>query len=209
MAPRNSPRQNKVIFFDIGNVLVGFDAATAARKIAWRLSLNPFKIARYLWDSTLVDDIERGIMTPRQLYQKFSSEFGYAGDFAQFTALWCGHFELKKDSVALFRALARRYPIYLLSNINDLHYRHIKRRYAFVGEASGLVLSYRLGLRKPEPAIYRAALKMAGVRPGQSLFIDDLQENVDSARKLGIPSIRFTDAVSLREELRALGLLIK
>ena len=105
--------------------------------------------------------------------------------------------------------MARRYPTYLLSNINDLHYKHIRRHYSFLRHARGAVLSYRLGLRKPEPAIYRAALKMAGARASRAIFIDDIQENVESALKLGIKAIRFSDAQSLRRELSSLGLIVK
>ncbi|MGA3263281.1 MAG: HAD-IA family hydrolase [Terracidiphilus sp.] len=64
-----------------------------------------------------------------------------------------------------------------------------------------------LGLRKPEPAIYRRALDILG-RPAQRvLFIDDRAENVAGAAAAGIKAIRFVDADSLRRELESLGVL--
>jgi putative hydrolase of the HAD superfamily len=64
-----------------------------------------------------------------------------------------------------------------------------------------------VGLRKPEPAIYRRALDILGVAPERVLFIDDRQENVDGGAKAGMKAIRFTGEDALRETLRELGVL--
>jgi putative hydrolase of the HAD superfamily len=62
-----------------------------------------------------------------------------------------------------------------------------------------------LGLRKPEPAIYRRALDILGSDPARTLFIDDRQENVDGAVTSGMKAIRFTGAEALRAQLGELG----
>jgi putative hydrolase of the HAD superfamily len=64
-----------------------------------------------------------------------------------------------------------------------------------------------LGLRKPEPAIYKRALDILGKQPERVLFIDDRQENVDGARGVGIKGLRFDGADSLRRDLASLGVL--
>ncbi len=71
----------------------------------------------------------------------------------------------------------------------------------------GVVVSGRLGVVKPDPAIYRAALDLARVEPAAALFVDDSQANVDGARALGMRSLRFSDAATTRSELVELGLL--
>jgi putative hydrolase of the HAD superfamily len=64
-----------------------------------------------------------------------------------------------------------------------------------------------LGLRKPEPAIYRRALDILG-RPAQRvLFIDDRVENVAGAAAAGIKAIRFEGADGLRRELESFGVM--
>ena len=70
----------------------------------------------------------------------------------------------------------------------------------------GSILSHELGLRKPDPAIYRAALKLSGTKAEETVFVDDLKSNVESARKLGFQAIRFRDAEDLRRRFDALGL---
>ncbi|MGD0732846.1 MAG: HAD family phosphatase [Terracidiphilus sp.] len=64
-----------------------------------------------------------------------------------------------------------------------------------------------LGLRKPEPAIYRRALDILGGPAERILFIDDREENVAGASAAGIKAIQFNGAQSLRLELVSLGVL--
>ena len=62
-----------------------------------------------------------------------------------------------------------------------------------------------LGLRKPDEAIYRAALQITQRAPQECIFIDDREVNLECPRALGMRTIQFHDAVQLRRELRANG----
>ncbi|MGA9062858.1 MAG: HAD-IA family hydrolase [Terracidiphilus sp.] len=64
-----------------------------------------------------------------------------------------------------------------------------------------------MGLRKPEPAMYRRALDILGSAPYRTLFIDDREENVAGAAAAGMKAIRFMGAEALRSELKRLGAL--
>ena len=62
-------------------------------------------------------------------------------------------------------------------------------------------------LLKPDPAIYYLALDRFGLRPGEALFVDDRQINVDGAEAIGMKAHLFTSAQALRARLEAEGLL--
>ena len=64
-----------------------------------------------------------------------------------------------------------------------------------------------VGLRKPSPEAYLAALKAVGRRAEEVVFVDDSQANCDAARALGIAAIRFESAAALRPELQRTGVL--
>ena len=64
--------------------------------------------------------------------------------------------------------------------------------------------SFDLGCRKPDEEIYLKALKLAGAKPEDSLFIDDVMINIDTARSLGIKTIHYKDPQNLYDELRNL-----
>lgn len=196
----------KAVFFDIGNVLLRFSNKRIIRKIAWAVGRHPIKVARHIWKGRIVDRIERGEVTGEEIHALFVSELGYTGDFARFKILWCDHFTLDRGSFAVLKSLSNKLPTYLLSNTNALHIEHIRERYAFPSIVKGAILSHELNLRKPQREIYEAALKMSGTAPEETIFIDDLEENCEGARKAGLHAIRYRGSKDLRKRLEALGL---
>ncbi|MBI5247281.1 MAG: HAD family phosphatase [Elusimicrobia bacterium] len=195
----------KAVFFDIGNVLLKFSNKRILRKFAWAVRRHPVKVARHIWKGGLVDRIERGEVSGTDLHDLFIKEFGYTGDYAKFKGLWCDHFTLDRGSFAVLKNLSGRMPTYLLSNTNALHIEHIRERYSVPGLVKGAILSHELRLRKPQREIYEAALTMSGTLPDETVFIDDLEENCEGARKVGLHAIRYRGARDLKKRLAALG----
>mmetsp|Transcript_10850 Transcript_10850/g.22034 ORF Transcript_10850/g.22034 Transcript_10850/m.22034 type:complete len:221 (-) Transcript_10850:70-732(-) len=68
-------------------------------------------------------------------------------------------------------------------------------------------VSGEVGIRKPSPEAYLAALKTVGRRTDEVVFVDDSQVNCEAARALGITAIRFEGAAALRPELQRTGVL--
>jgi epoxide hydrolase-like predicted phosphatase len=62
--------------------------------------------------------------------------------------------------------------------------------------------SSEVGVRKPDPLIYRELINRVGLPASQIAFVDDLPENLPAARQLGIRAVRFTGLDALRETLR-------
>ena len=197
----------KAVFFDIGNVLLRFSNKRILRKMAWAVGRHPVKVAQHIWKGRIVDRIERGEVTGEEVHALFVKDLGYTGDFERFRTLWCDHFTLDRGSFAVLKSLSGRMPTYLLSNTNALHIDFIRSRYSFPRRVRGAILSHEVRLRKPDPAIYRKALKLSGTKPAETLFVDDLRPNVRAAAKLGLHAIRYRGAEDLRDRLDALGLL--
>src|SRR5271157_1717404 len=86
---------------------------------------------------------------------------------------------------------------------NEYRFEHFGLRELFQVALS----SCYLGLRKPEPAIYRRALDILGRPAGRGLFIDDREENVAGALAAGMKAIRFEGADALRSKLGNLGII--
>jgi putative hydrolase of the HAD superfamily len=107
----------------------------------------------------------------------------------------------------LYRLKARGYPLYCLSNMGFASIEHLERSHSFFEVFSGRVISCRLKLCKPEPAIYQHALTTYNLAARDTVFIDDVEKNVAAAAQLGIRTIQFTSAAQCERELRALGLI--
>jgi putative hydrolase of the HAD superfamily len=107
----------------------------------------------------------------------------------------------------LYRLNAKGHPLYCLSNMHFASIEHLEQAYTFWEVFSGAVISCRLQLCKPEPAIYAHLLKTYGLEARETLFIDDVDKNLHAATALGIRTLRFENAAQCERELRALGLI--
>jgi epoxide hydrolase-like predicted phosphatase len=111
---------------------------------------------------------------------------------------------LNPDMIDLVGQVQRRARTALLTN----NVAEAGWRSTFPFELFDLVVdSSEVGLRKPDPEIYRELTRRAGVPADRVMFIDDLAENLPPASELGIHTVLFTDAAALRERLSAAGVL--
>jgi putative hydrolase of the HAD superfamily len=105
----------------------------------------------------------------------------------------------------LYRLRARGHPLYCLSNMGFASIEHLEREHRFFEVFSGAVISCRLKLCKPEPAIYEHALRTYTLEPQETVFIDDVEKNVAAAARLGMRTIRFQNAAQCERALAQLG----
>jgi 2-haloacid dehalogenase len=82
-----------------------------------------------------------------------------------------------------------------------------RRKFEFLQWFRAIFLSAEVRLVKPDPLIFKRFCETFALRPEQIIYIDDLQHNVEAARRIGMRGIRFSDPASLREELVQLRLL--
>jgi len=90
--------------------------------------------------------------------------------------------------------------IALLSNTEIPVMNHIKKQNW--PDFSVFVYSCEVGMRKPDEEIYKYTLEKLAVKPEEAVFVDDKQENIDTANKLGIKGILFNSADELLEKLK-------
>ena len=110
------------------------------------------------------------------------------------------------DTVALMRRLhAAGQPLYCLSNMHVAAIEHLEASHDFFEVFRGRVISCRVKTIKPEPAIYAHLLASYELNATDTVFIDDLQENLDAAAAFGMQTIRFTSAAQCEKELRGFG----
>ena len=93
--------------------------------------------------------------------------------------------------------------LFLLSNMPESTYKLLVKRHAFFAHFRHLVISGKILMLKPEPAIYKHLVEVTGIVPSESVFIDDLTRNVIAARESGLHAIQFTGPEACRAELRA------
>jgi epoxide hydrolase-like predicted phosphatase len=109
--------------------------------------------------------------------------------------------ELNGTMVILVRRLRRRFRIGLLSNATPyLEVLIEQNRLAYLFDI--IVNSARVGLRKPDPEIYRLTVARLEPEPQQCLFVDDKERNTEVAQALGLKAVVFRSAANLERQLR-------
>jgi FMN phosphatase YigB (HAD superfamily) len=175
-----------VVVFDLGKVLVDFDYGIAARKIAQACGMDAFAVKKVLDQSPLLIQLETGLMTDEQFYQKVCAGTGFKGCYEDFCGTFADIFWEIEPMIALHQTLrAKGVPTYLFSNTNGIAIRHIRERFSFYPKFDAHILSYEHGCMKPDAPIYEVVERLSG-RIGQEIFyLDDRAENIEGGAKRG------------------------
>jgi putative hydrolase of the HAD superfamily len=117
------------------------------------------------------------------------------------------HQELIDGTMALAQQLkAAGYRIFgLTDNVHEI-VAHLKSRHQFWELFEGCVVSAEIGMLKPNPAIFRHLLETFGLTAAETVFLDDVQVNIDGAKSVGMEAKLFTTAERCEADLRGLGL---
>lgn len=186
------------ILCDIGNVLVHFDFAPAAQRLAARSHLQADRILTFLDTEKVL--LESGQISGEEFITRSMELTSFSGTRADFLDLWCDIFS---PNEAMWRTIARlrgQLPLYLLSNTSDLHKDYLFATYPVFGNFDGGVYSYSAGSAKPDAEIFQRTIQELGIDPAQTLFIDDLAANIFTADELGFSTIRYDAANHLAFE---------
>lgn len=110
------------------------------------------------------------------------------------------------DSVALLRRVhAAGHRLFYLSNMPAPFADHLERCHDFLACFEAGVFSARVGLVKPDAAIFELALRRFGLAAGDAIFLDDHPANIGAARAVGLRAVQFADAAQASRELVELG----
>ena len=141
-----------------------------------------------------------GKVSPDEFWQRFSARYGKTVEEELFSKF----FNPKMDQgvVKIIEQLKVDSRVVCGTNTFDPHYDYLMSRGSY-DIFDAVFASNKIGLSKPHPEFYRYILKKEGIEPEDTIFVDDLEENVSAASKLGITSILFTDSKFLAQQLKA------
>jgi len=196
----------EVVFLDMGNVLAFHDDALLCRRLSQFGGAPPEVIRERLL--ALWDPFNRGRVAGDDLRRAVCQASGATTvmDAETFLQIWTCHFRVHHEVLPMVEALLSRAKVALLSNTNEMHWRFVRPQIAVVERFATLVLSYELGLAKPDPEIFRTAIQRVGSPAQACAFFDDVPAFVDAACALGMKGQVFTTAANFRVQLAQLGL---
>ena len=192
----------ELVIFDLGRVLVDFDFKQVVRNLRAHTSLTEEQIYDYFAKTPLWDRFERGQIDPPHFFAQLEKDLALKDlSFDAFSALWSSIFTEMPESVAILSELRGRYKLAMLSNVNVMHWEHIRSKHAFMDWFDHPIASYAVGHRKPDEEIFRIVLRTAGVSAQKAVFIDDIESHIHAAKAAGIRAYQFTSAAQLRLDI--------
>lgn len=197
----------RAVISDMGRVVLWFDNDVFIRKLAETASVPEERIKEAAhWNLDLLTDFDRGAIAPGDFYRRVARAVGSRIGEAEFVEIYNDIFTLNPPALeTLRRQKAAGRKLVLLSNTDVLRFGHIRARYPEMFIFDDYVLSFELGLVKPDPAIYLEAARRAGCLPGECVFIDDMAVNVEGARRVGMAGIVYAPGTDLDAELARLA----
>ena len=194
----------KCVVFDLGGVLIDFSNAKWYRY----LSRVSGKNAKYIQGK--VDPIffrlELGIIKVSLFEKSVAKLLKIPVGEVKWIEFYKKNVKAKKEIVRIMHRLKKRYKIAYLSDIDASRY-DVHERVIRIGDFDYRLASCFMHLRKPDPEIYRVALRRMRLKPEEIVFIDNLRINVISSRSVGIPSILFVGKKDLERRLKKMNVL--
>jgi putative hydrolase of the HAD superfamily len=203
-ATEKAPR---AVIFDVGRVIIRVDLSHSMKALGKREGLSHKQVLRELETDPRWLDWQEGRITPRDWHAHLCKKLHFSYSFEEFCAIW--NSILDPEAILpdlLFERLAANCRLALLSNTDPIHVAHFETNYSFVRLFPVRVYSCRVGSSKPSPAIYHHTLREIAAMPAETMFIDDMHENVLAAASLGINAFHFTSADDLLAEFSRLHL---
>lgn len=195
----------KNIIFDVGNVLVEYNPDGLMRRLGFDeetlQAVNQAVFQNELWNES-----DRGVLSPEELLEAFiANNPAYEKEIRQVIDAVGDTISLMPYTVEWVKGLKERgYHLYILSNYAEYTYEKTSHKMEFLPYMDGVVFSYRCKLIKPEKEIYEYICETYGLKPEESVFLDDREDNVQAARNMGMNGIVFENYAQGSETLEQL-----
>ncbi len=195
----------KNIIFDIGNVLVDFN---------WKPFIEGFgyspKINERIFDATVRSkawaECDRGVLTDDEILGAFiKNDPGIETELRRIFENFNGLLLQFPYAKGFIKDLQNHgFKVYALSNMSYKATRECADAMDFLPMLDGYVLSCDVKVIKPDERIYANICDKYSLNPSECVFLDDVSENVEAARKFGMKAIWFKDLKSAVKELEGI-----
>lgn len=182
----------KNVIFDIGKVLIKFEWLDYVSNL-----ISDEKIRKHItdaiWNSGLWNELDRGVLAEQEVIDKLrESASPYNEEFDKVIENFGCCIGKQEYAIPWIEELhSKKINVYYLSNYSDFLIRANNEALDFLNYVDGGVFSHKIHIMKPSKDIFKYLVNKYNLESNECLFIDDVQANVDGARKFGMKAIRF------------------
>jgi len=197
----------KNILFDLGGVFLDINYQLTEKAFI-DLGITDFdQRFNQQFSNTLFEDLETGKVDPEVFYNRFRKETGTGLTNEAIETAWNALLlDFSAERLEWLEEMGRKYPVYLYSNTNLIHYQCFMKNFEqkFEGKKFNnyfrkAYYSHELGLRKPYPSSYTRIMELENLNPTETLFIDDTLKNITGAKEAGLQTLWLQPGMALQE----------
>jgi len=194
----------KAILFDLGGVLFTDGTKQFIAYLHDELGVDAQQSSNLL-SGQLGSQYREGKIGRNKFWETFKQELDLTASEDELEQNWISGYRLNEATKSLIQELSRRYDVYYLSDNVQERIDVVESKYHFLNLFKDGIFSHVVGVRKPNPRIYKLALEKVDAEPSEVVFIDDKASALEPARELGMKTILFEDAETVRQKLAQMG----
>ena len=199
-----NPQNFKNILFDLGGVILDINVQATLRAF-YELGF-PAELMQYphSMSTDLFFRYETGKLDTDQFRNAIRESTGVEMSDRAFDEAWNAMLVgIPRERTVLLKRLSEQYALYMLSNTSSLHVEVFEKMYR---EAAGVSMhevftkiyySHEIGWHKPDREAWEFVLKDSGIRPVETLFLDDNIHNIKVSQELGFQAIHIHERTGL------------
>lgn len=191
------------IFFDLGGVLFTNGTRAFITYLCDTYTLPREKVEEVI-DGDLGSLYREAKISRDEFWAQIIQQLDINANGAELLQQWINRYELIDGTKDLIQELKKDYKIYYLSDNVRERVEVLDKKYHFLQLFDGGIFSHEVGVRKPNPEVYKKALALAGVTGSQAVFIDDKAHFLEPANALGMHTVHFKDAMQVKKDLAIL-----
>ena len=197
------------IIFDLGGVVLDLDVDLSATAFAELSGLSKEEIYRKFLDEDWSSTFEKGAIDAAAFRHNLCKSLDTELSDRQIDKAWNAMLvAIPLSRLQLVDDLRNKYQTFVLSNTNAIHIETFKNMVVKTTSGGSITdyfdkvyYSNELGMRKPDSEIFSYVIDLNNLIPEETLFIDDMEENVIAAQALGIKTVHLAEQDYLTELL--------
>lgn len=194
----------RAVFFDLGGVIVRTEYQAPRELLAERLNMTYEDLNKLVFESDTSRKASIGTIKTDEHWAAITRRLGRpASETTKIRADFFAGDVIDRALLDFIRKLRPKHKTGIISNAwPDMRDYLVENKVDDAFDA--LVVSSDVGLMKPDPKIYQIALDRVKAEPQEAVFVDDLFENVEGARALGMHGILFQSPEQTLNKLKEL-----
>lgn len=199
------PNRQKAVIFDMGGVILRTVDHAPREEMAKRFGVSSKELERLVFMSPTSIQSEIGELSEEEHWRavlKYFKQTDISHEQA-YTEFFSGD-QIDQKMLNFAKSLKSDYRIGLLSNAWVNARKHLGEHFDFIDVFDVSIFSAEVGVRKPDEKIFWVMLERMQVKPSETIFVDDLKENIKGAEKIGIKTILYNNPKNTIQKIQNL-----